>query len=488
MLVVALTIVRLFVIAATDISDTEAYYVGWARWPSLSYYDHPPLVAWTTWLVSQFATSTFAVRLLPVACAGAFGWLVFRLGARLFSPRAGFIAVAIVSALPAFMMTSVLVNPEALLAPLWVLMLTALYDLREHREGWRPLVLGALIGVAFLAKYTALLGVPIAFAWIATSRETRAWLSRPSFYLGGLVALVIASPVIAWNALRGFPSVKLHLVERAATPSIATYASGTLHTLLSQLALFNPFVFPALVVVAVVVVRRARHDARHRFLAWTSVPALLFFFVMMVRVRDAEPHWTMVAYVPLAIGMGALLDEAFARFSARAYLAFVGLASSIGLGAYFVHMASPVLMELIPESIYDANADPVNETFGWSRIDTSVRASADALGPGTVVASNHNVLCGHLEVALGDAPNVYCASARRTEFDFVGRGVVPRDVPVVYVDTARYARAPSDALDGRACTLDDRVDIARADRVIQSVRVWSCPAEHPRERERRAAR
>jgi hypothetical protein len=472
-LLVVLTLARLGVAASTGLSDTEAYYVGWARWPDLSYYDHPPLVAWTTWLVSRVATSPLAVRLVPIACTALFGWLVHRFASRLFGTRTGFVALLFVSAMPAFLMTSVLVNPEGLLAPLWVLMLGAIYDLRDRDEPWRPIVLGAIIGVAFLAKYTALLGVPLALAWVVFEKPARRWLRRPSFYAGGLVALALASPVIAWNVERGFPSVRLHLVERAAEPSLATYAANTIHTIGSQLMLFDPLVFPALVVASVWIVRR-RSDVRHRFLAWMGVPTLAFFLVMMIRVSDAEPHWTMVAYVPIAIGLAALVDESFAR--ARFYVGAIGVTSGVALALYFVHMSSPVMMRFIPESAYDPRADPIVETLGWDRIAAAIDEQAARLGPRAVVASNHNVLCGHVEIALGDSPNVYCASARRTEFDFVGRGVVPSGAPVVYVETERYPRDWREALPDRTCTLADRVDVTRAGRVVQRASIWTCPA------------
>ena len=35
-------------------------------------------------------------------------------------------------------------------------------------------------------------------------------------------------------------------------------------------------------------------------------------------------------------------------------------------------------------------------------------------GPDTVVASNHNVLCGQIAAQLDDRPHVYCPSPRRT--------------------------------------------------------------------------
>jgi 4-amino-4-deoxy-L-arabinose transferase-like glycosyltransferase len=160
-LLVAGTLALHWIVAATTgLSDTEAYYAQWARNPALSYYDHPPLVAWMAWLFTRVSSAPWAVRLGPVLSAAAFAVLVYRLTARLFSPRAAFLAVAVLSAIPVFFFTGFLLNPEAFLAPLWALFLLLLLDLRDHDESWRPVAVGAVIGVAFLAKYTAVLAVP----------------------------------------------------------------------------------------------------------------------------------------------------------------------------------------------------------------------------------------------------------------------------------------------------------------------------------------
>ena len=474
--VLAATVLRLVFAASTSISDTEAYYVGWARWPSLSYYDHPPLVAWATWLVWHAGRSALAVRLVPVACLALLSLFVYRLAARMFSARVAFLAVVVISLLPAFAGLGVLVNPEALLAPIWVAWLGALWSLRDRDEAWRPLVLGAIVGLGFLAKYTALLCVPLSLGWVATTPEARRWLRRASFWAGGLVALAVASPVVVWNATRGFPSVQLHLVERAAPASLATYASRSVEMLAYQVALFHPLVVPAFVATAVFCVHRARRDARYRLLAWASLPTFAFLFGMMVHVTDAEPHWTMVAFLPLGLALVALLDEAFEPRAVRAYVAAVAASSGLALPLAYAHLTSPVLADLLPRRLYDPSGDIVSEMVGWKRIDASIRVRARALGPGAVVASDHNVLCGHLEYALDDAPRVYCLSERRTEFDFVGRGQIAPSEPVVYVETARYPRDPARALPGRACALADELDLRRGDRVVQDVRIWSCSA------------
>ena len=173
LVVVAASVLHGAFAAATGFSDTEAYYAEWGRFPALSYYDHPPLIAWTTWLARHVLGGSTALRAGPVLYAAVFDALLYRLTARIFAPRAGFYAVVLVNALPVFGFTGFLLNPEALLAPLWVLFLSLLLDLKEHDEAWRPLAVAIIIGVAFLAKYTAVLAIPVALLFVASSGSTR---------------------------------------------------------------------------------------------------------------------------------------------------------------------------------------------------------------------------------------------------------------------------------------------------------------------------
>jgi 4-amino-4-deoxy-L-arabinose transferase-like glycosyltransferase len=472
-----LTVVRLIVAARTGLSDTEAYYAGWSRFPSLSYYDHPPLVAWTTWLVRRCSTDAWAVRIGPVLCSAAFGALLYRVGARLFSPRAGFFAVVLVAAIPVFEFVGFLLNPEALLAPLWMLFILSLDDLKTNDEPWRPFVTGALIGVAFLAKYTALLGVPVALLYVAGSPSTRRWLSRPTFYVSGAIALAIATPVLLWNSAHGWPTLHLHLEERMVRPSTEGLGQAFARVGAGQLALFHPVALPAFVALLVYAVARARRDERYRLLATASLPVLAFLLVMMVRAADSEPHWTMMGYAPLAVVAGGVLDEStgrlrrFAEWTLQATL----FASAAAVGAYAVHLASPALMDAFPS--YNPNADPSTETIGWDRIRDTVASHAAALGPGTVVAAAHNVLCGHVQAAIDDSPPVYCPSPRRTQFDFEGRKSPPVGVPVVFVDSDRYPADIAQALPHHRCVDAQDVELQRGGHVLGRYRIHECRPE-----------
>jgi 4-amino-4-deoxy-L-arabinose transferase-like glycosyltransferase len=475
LLVGVATLLHWLVAATTGLSDTEAYYAQWARTPALSYYDHPPLVAWSAWVTTRLSSAPWAVRLGPVLYAAAFYALVYRLAARLFSPRAAFFAVAVLSAIPVFFFTGFLLNPEALLAPLWTLFLLLLVDLREHDAGrWRPLAIGAVIGVAFLAKYTAVLAVPVSLVYLAASARTRRWLRRPSLLLAGIVALAIATPVIVWNARHGWPSLQLHLSERMTRAAGESLGGAIWRVARGQLLCFSPLFQPALFGVLGVTIARSRRDERYRLLTIASLPVLAFLFTMMVRAGDSEPHWTMIGYLPLVVAAGAILDETPGPVRRVARVAFGAafLLSGAAAVLYAVHVRTPALAKRLPS--YDPAADPLAETVGWDRVSGVIADHAAKLGPTAVVVGAHNVLCGHLQAALDDSPAVYCASPRRTEFDFIGRRTPPAGAPVVFVDSVRYPAEAGVALPDRVCGPAQHVEIERAGLHQADFRIRDC--------------
>lgn len=479
-LIAAMTVFRLLIISTTGLTDTEAYYFSWSRVLDWSYYDHPPLVAWSARLWTVASHAAFAVRVGPVAYAALAGVLLYRLGARLFSARAGFFAVLVVTVLPGAFFTSFVLNPEGLLAPLWLWVLLSLDGLRRGREAWRPLVVGFAIGTAFLAKYTAVLAVPIALLFVATTPSLRHWLRRPSFYAAGLLALVLTTPVLYWNVEHHWPSVALHLSERMPPLTPAALVRNVRQLVAGQLVVFHPLVLPALLATIVPTIRRARVDDRYRLLAWAGAPVLAFFYAVMIRVCDAESHWTLVGYMALAVALGAHVDELFERLPQRRkrFLRWavhgVAALSFTAFGVYFVHAQTLVLARFLSPPVYDVHVDPVIETMGWDLVQRAIAFEAKAAGPDTVVVSTHNVLCGHAAVALGDHPRVYCASPRRTEFDFIDRRTPPAQVPVIYLDSPRYPGDRAAALPGRSCRLAQNVDVTHDGAAVSEFRLFAC--------------
>jgi hypothetical protein len=487
------TLVRFVAVGTLPLGNGEAYYYTWSRFLDWSYYDHPPLVAWMVRLTTVFGVSSATVRLGPILAAGIFGLLFYRLAERLVRPRAAFFALVLVTALPNFLASSFILNPEAPLAPLWVAFLLALEGMRDKDEPYRPLVAGTLLGFAFLAKYTALLLVPAILLYVVASAPMRRWLRRPSFYAGGALALLITLPVIAWNADRGWPSVRLHLMERAtaAAPAVGEntinhlveissstgtgWVQGAARVLVGQLMAYSPLLFPLLVLALVQSLRRVRKDDRDLFLTAFSWPVLLPLLFAMTVLKDAEQHWTMVAFIPAAIGAGRFADETWSRSKTLRVFAVGGVALS---GALFllanVHARTTAILRLIPSEHYDAHADMINELIGWDQVRASVEQAASSPHGEVVLASNHYSLCGRLFFEMGDTPTVYCPTARRSAFDFFGRRELPAEATVVVLTSDVHEGLP-EGLGARSCVLSDQVDIERGGRKVARYYVRSCP-------------
>ena len=499
------TLIRFVSVARLPLANGEAYYATWSRFLDWSYYDHPPLIAWMVRLTTALGASSAAIRLGPVLCAGAFGLLFYRLAERFFGARAALISLVLVTAIPVFLISSFVLNPEAPLAPLWVAYLLVLEGMRERDEPYRPLLAGALLGVAFLAKYTAVLLVPTTFIYLAFSAPTRRWLRRPSLYAGGAIALLLALPVLLWNEHHGWPTLRLHLVERAtvsvpvagentinhlmedaSTPGTSAFQS-VFRLLVGQLLSYSPLLAPALVIGLVRSLRRARHDDRDLFLASFSWPVLLLVLAAMLRVKDAEQHWTMVAFIPAAIAAGRYADEAWRSARRFSIVAASGVALSfIAFALGVVQTHSDAIIRLLPPAHYDARADLSNEMAGWDQVRASVGRAAFAARGNVVLASNHYAMCGRLFMEMGDAPNVYCPTARRSAFDFFERRDPPANATVVALTSDIHPDLPP-GLQGRTCALSDEVDVERAGRQVAHYFVHSCPPVETSS-ERRASR
>ncbi len=490
--IAAATALRLLCIANLPLGNGEAYYYTWSRFLDWSYYDHPPLVAWMVRVTTAFGAFPAAVHLGPVVASGAFGILFHRLADRLVRPRAALVALMVVTAIPVFLASSFIVNPEAPLGPLWVGFLLAVWTMRDHDEPYRPLVAGVLLGVAFLAKYTALLLVPSTVLYVAVSPPMRRWLKRPSFYAGGLTALFLALPVVTWNAIRDWPSIRLHFVERAtvAVPVAgentvnqlvaisSTGGSGFLQSVarvgVGQLMSYSPLFAPFIAYGLYLALRRSRTDERDLFVSAFTWPVLLPLLAAMLSVKDAEQHWTMVAFIPGAIVAGAVIDGLWTKARWARNVALFGVALDLLLFVVVnVHVHSTVFLRMLPADHYDPRADIASELTGWDQVSGAVERAASRAPGRVVLASNHYSLCGRLLYETDDTPPTYCPTARRSAFSFFDRQDTPPDATVIVLTSDIHQELPA-GLAGRVCSEGEPVDVSRDGRPVAHYFVRSC--------------
>jgi hypothetical protein len=200
--ILALVMLRLIAAAVTPLTFDEAYYWMWSKHLAGGYYDHPPMVAAVIRLGTMIAGDTeFGVRLVSILLALPMSWAIYRTAAILFGGQR--VAASATILLNVTLMAAVgtlIVTPDAPLLVASSFVLFFLAKVLETGGGAWWLAVGVAAGAALLSKYTALFFGPAILIWLVSVPKLRRWLISPWPYLGGVVALLIFSPVIVWNA------------------------------------------------------------------------------------------------------------------------------------------------------------------------------------------------------------------------------------------------------------------------------------------------
>jgi 4-amino-4-deoxy-L-arabinose transferase-like glycosyltransferase len=207
-LVAALVTVRLLIAAFTPLAYDETYYWLWSKHLAGGYLDHPPMVALIVRLGTAMAGDTpLGIRLAAVLLAVPATWAVWRSAAILIPDRRIAPTAAVYFNLTLMVAAgTVIVTPDA---PLLVAAAFGLFFLAKVKQtGFGPwwLAVGAAAGFGCLSKYTALFFGASIFLWLLLDPPHRRWFLSPWSYLGGIIALVLFTPVIAWNATNEWAS------------------------------------------------------------------------------------------------------------------------------------------------------------------------------------------------------------------------------------------------------------------------------------------
>jgi hypothetical protein len=408
-------------------NSDEAYYWLWGRHLALSYLDHPPLNAWMQGAVhALLGTSLFSLRLMPALTSLATGWVVCRLARRL-DPGAGPAALLAFFSAPLLLMLTGFAWQDHLLILGWLLgawlALEFLQEVAEGGRGQTALLLGAAlaVGLAGLAKYSAgLLGVALLLL-VVLDRRLRHLLADPRLWVAGALALLVVSPVLAWNAARGGASFRFQLVERiAGGGGVHLNPLGPVRFLLPLLVSAGPFVLAAALWPRALPAP-ASFAALYRRLALTALLVSTGFFLAISTVTTAIYYWDVV---------GVLLLYPAAAVAGRPRWLAIHAAS--GLAAALLMTAHATLLPLtaLVPGIQD---DDSRMTWGFEELGAAV-VSARSEHPGALVGASDYRSASSLAFAL-DRDDVLAIAERRSQFDeWAGPELAGRDVLLTVED------------------------------------------------------
>lgn len=351
------------------LSADEAHYALYAAHPALSYYDHPPLVGWVQWPLVALGAPDGVLRLIPELLWLGTALLVHALARRLHglvmpgvssAEAAGLWAVLAYSLAPVLHVLGIGLLPDTLLMALTAALMLQTLRLLDAAQAQRLgnwLALGALLGLAGLAKYTAIFAALPVAACLLAAHGARL-LRRPAPWLALALAVVLVLPVFIWNAQHDWISFAYQLHHGAGS-----------HWRLGQLAGFlltQLLLYPLLLWGVFGLRRRVLGNAGLCApWAWLLGFALLPFAVLAYLSGGGSslPHWTAPAWVALAPFAGLGLAALWASGRRRLIWA-LGLLQGVICVVLYVF-----LLTAGPTSLRNEGAsEPINpftDFYGW---------------------------------------------------------------------------------------------------------------------------
>ena len=195
----------------------ELYFLVASHHLAFGYVDQPPLAVLLARTTDIFGTNPTAIRILPALAGGAIIVIAARLAALYGAGRIGRIFAALGTACAPVLMGAIHTGnttPYDLLAWAVVLLCVSTALLRDRPRWW--LGAGAAAGVGLQDEYliTILLGA-LVVGLLVTSAHRRVFATLWP-WLGGLIALAIWAPNLAWQFANGWPQATMAV---SATPA-----------------------------------------------------------------------------------------------------------------------------------------------------------------------------------------------------------------------------------------------------------------------------
>ena len=324
---VAVLALRLAVVALEPfpVHFDEAQYWAYGQALDWGYFSKPPLVAWLIRAATDlFGDSLFALRLASPISHALVAWLIFLTGCRLWDGQCGFWAAAGYTAAPGVSLSAMIMSTDPVMMVFWAGALYALVRAAEEDGRFWWGVLGGLVGLGLMAKYT-MIGFGLgALGYGLLSARARDW---PGTAIAVGVAVAVISPNLIWNWSNSF--VTLAHVAGDADPGRGYFQPAELAEFAAaQFAVIGP-VFG----IAILLALRNRsawiNDWGMRLLAWQTVPLLAAMTGLALATR-AQANWAAPAYIGGALLAARWLVLEGGITALRAQLA-IGIGAALAL-------------------------------------------------------------------------------------------------------------------------------------------------------------
>ncbi len=296
----------------------DAYYYFYSEHLSLSYFDHPPMVAYMQYLFSLiFGKTVFAVKFTDFLVTFGTQLAFFALASKIIRSNRKYTTWILFTATLMISSLVMVTTPDVPLLLFWTLSLLALYVAIFDKKNWYWIWAGIFMGLAFDSKYTALALPAGLFIFLVFSNRFRSLFKTPWPYLTVLLMIVFSFPVIKWNIDNHFASFAFQSSERAESVS-----GLTIHNFLgligTQFFLLLPIIYVGLWWIMFryfgrIFKKPNQINPELWFLFSFFIPMFLGFY-MVSFFYWVKLNWLMPTYITGIIILGKFIHEKWIKW------------------------------------------------------------------------------------------------------------------------------------------------------------------------------
>lgn len=390
LIIAAMTVLRIVYASALELRTDEAYYWTWSKETALSFLDHPPMIAWFI----RFGTAIFGDTTLGVRFGGILAMLVTQLLLADIvrrvtrDARAVVLAVLMPEAVLYYGLLMAKVAPDVAMIPFAVAMIWALVRLAQSGDGRWWLAAGLFAGLSLLSKFTAIMFAPAVAVFLLVPDWRWRWLRSPYPYLAVVVAIVVFSPVLIWNAQYDWASFRFQGVRATANYGVSLRTIGDYIGL--QFGLVG-FVMLPVVLSALVMTAWRGYRTREPVAILLSTAVLvpfIYFFAksLTLRVGDTWPMFMWpVGFAAAAINLTMMPRENWSARMIRSSVVWANTAVVSGLAfvviVFLYYVAAPWN--------FLGKIDPVGAEAGYDKVAARVQAALDEAGATWIATTDY---------------------------------------------------------------------------------------------------
>jgi 4-amino-4-deoxy-L-arabinose transferase-like glycosyltransferase len=387
-------------------SFDEAYYYVYSLHLDWSYFDHPPLVAFSTgfgpWLTGN--VSQFTIRFGALILHTGSLVLLYLTSLKLFSAKAATLTLAIATVTPIYLLAfGTFTLPDNPLMFFWSASLyCAVCEFFKHDEyddsskyvpSYRLTILAILVGLACLSKYHGfILGFGLV-GFCLTSKQYRCVFLCPWTWLGFGLFLLTISPILYWNIQYDWVSF-LFQSERAVPKVGYNFLNVLLVCLVGIGYLFPTIGFSlwqitlktTLNQVTQVFTKKTQDkdckdfkdlkglqeskNLKNLLILWLSLP-LILGFNLIGGYRQILPAWSMPGFwgATLLLGQQAVIWQNRSKRSVRRWLVGTGITVATILLFLLLHIATGTLQKPSNFAIFGGFVAPSEDPSSTELID-----------------------------------------------------------------------------------------------------------------------